>query len=776
MQGLRTVPPYTETLLYQFNLLQTIMSSSIQGATHSRHAPAIHGDVSIGERYTTRNSRHAGSRPVSQTRDSAVAGSSYPLVQRGGAVTNEPANVQIVHRDQALEQRDNFVTRMQANYQQELQRFDNILPEKMSDARTLHAAFQALTEKLEKDSASVKQTEINHVMTLAENYFGVNWKRDTQHAGFAYQWVSHPSSVLGIVPSTLYAHSKKISTALTATGFSAQLLYALVSFMPLTFVHSMVFQGQFRLAAQSAKTTSDSIKTPTLAAALSELQNATAEFARVTGQSDEPEVASQFSAAYDRLLKARAECAKVEAKFNIEQNALYYTSCVRSARAVVSMTASVTGLLTRNAPLGLVILAVGTALTMLAQICAGLPDTSNKAAAQNRLMPRATNVLEETARQLDARRASSSAQASGSENATPPGVDEISRPTEIQAETNADAGISHEELTIFIKTLHAKSLSGRLEMRTSLLERRFDLEKRKAMQELADVYGMPECDSYMRLQYLNSKQDLAAEEDAERNTLTGQFSAALPAAEQRKADECRASITRVNSDIAALKRPDWNALSDEGKDALVKELNASNELENYKNLTDIKYLLPTVFRAIDDGLLDLTKPEQVTPVAINKCVQVFTMLIGGPAIPQLASATLALVRKIQSNENPQYKLPAEIVALPVVLALFSLYGSRFGPYAATHTVQLRSDLKNKMARGQLNIPAGGRMYLSKQFWKLFAQELPGSVVAQGTISWRLNRLSNEYKKSDQLLATHNEKIREHQQVSDLEAGQRNVGA
>jgi hypothetical protein len=194
-------------------------------------------------------------------------------------------------------------------------------------------------------------------------------------------------------------------------------------------------------------------------------------------------------------------------------------------------------------------------------------------------------------------------------------------------------------------------------------------------------------------------------------------------------------------------------------------------MDQYKSFTDIKHWLPTIFRAVHDGLLDLTKPEQLTPLAINKCVQVFTMGIGGPAVPQLLSAALALKKTFELENNPRYELPMWLISLPSIVGLFSLYGSRFGPYASTHTVQLRSDLKDKLTKGGLNIPVGGRMYLSKEFWGLFFKELPASVVAQGLLHFRLGKLSREDARSAELLRKHEAKIKEHQKPHVLEAGE-----
>ncbi|BEV14262.1 hypothetical protein HBDW_10500 [Herbaspirillum sp. DW155] len=690
-------------------------------------------------------------------------------------------HVQIVSSAAGHESRAEFLARMQTLYVDELHQFDEIPADKMEEAGQLYEAFRTLTADLERDSAKVTLAQINDVMTLAESYFGVNWKKDTRLSGYAYQFVSHPSAVLGIIPSTISAHSKKVSTELVATGFSTQLLYALTAFMPMTFMHSMVFQGQFRLAARSTKIASDSVKTPTLAASLKELQEAAAEFERTALAMQEPDaqhgdlqdVIRNFSDAYNRLLDARANCAKVEAKFNIEQNALYNTTLVRGARAIVSMAASVTSLSTRNAPLGLIILSTGTLMTMLAQICAGLADTSQKASAQNRLMPRAVNVLQKAEQEL-MRSTASPAEVQTVDQPEHPRPAEIEQIAAIaRSPEDITPATTNSELSTFIKTLGTMSLTGPFEMRVSLLERRFDLDKRMAMQDLAELYDMPDCDSYMRLQYLTNKIDqLSEEERAEHDVLAGQYAVSLPQARQQKADACRALIERVDADVAALKQPDWNALSDIGKDALTKELEAYIELQQYKDLRDIRHLLPTVFRAVHDGILDLTKPEQLTPLAINKCVQVFTMLLGGPAIPQLVSASLSLFKKLYSNDHPGFQFPRAIVAAPLVVALFSIYGSRFGPYASTHTVQLRSDLKNKLAQGLLNIPAGARMYRSKQFWKLFMNELPGSVVAQGMIAWGLRKISGEYKKSDQLLETYGASVQEHLQAQDVESGAR----
>jgi hypothetical protein len=729
----------------------------------------------------TDNPQQTGSSSVELSTVNVIEGVSQPgsMVQTSTVGDTIRPNVQISPSEGVHESRAAFLTRMQNSYVEELHQFDEIPANKMEEARNLHASFGKLTADLEQDSAKVTLAQINEVMTMAESYFGVNWKKDTQLSGYAYQFVSHPSAVLGIIPSTIYAHSKKVSTALVEVGFSAQLLYALTAFMPMTFMHSMVFQGQFRMAARSTKIASDSVKTPTLAAALKELQEAADDFEKTALSMQKPgqqhgdlqEQMQHFSDAYNRLLNARANCAKVEAKFNIEQNALYKTTLVRGARAIISMAASVTSLLTRNAPLGLVILSTGTLMTMLAQIYAGLTDTSQKASAQNRLMPRAVNVMKEAEDERTQRENSAMALPAALllENPLPP---EIEESTHLDHKAlNIEGAAASDELSAFIKTLGRMSLTGPFEMRVSLLERRFDVDKRKAMQDMASLYDMPDCDSYMRLQYMTARLDQLNEaERHEHEALDRQYTVALPAAKQQKAAACHALIQRIDSDVAALKQPDWNALSDVGKDALAKELNAYNELQEYKDLRDIKHLLPTVFRAIHDGILDLTKPEQLTPLAINKCVQVFTMLLGGPAIPQLVSASLSLAKKLYSNEHPGFVWPKAIVAAPLAVALFSIYGSRFGPYASTHTVQLRSDLKNKSAQGLLNIPVGARMYLSKHFWKLFMKELPGSVVAQGMISWGLHKISGEYKKSDQLLETHGEAVQEHLRAEDLESG------
>jgi hypothetical protein len=725
--------------------------------------------------------RPAPSSSVELSTSSVIEGLPLPgsTAQHTTVSNTRAPHVQIAHSAGMHESRAEFLTRMQNCYLEELHQFDEIPSHKLDDARNLHEAFRKLTADLERDSAKVTLAQINEVMTLAESYFGVNWQQDTRLSGYAYQFVSHPSAVLGIIPSTLSAHSKKVSTELVATGFSSQLLYALTAFMPMTFMHSMVFQGQFRLAARSTKTASDSVKTPTLAASLKELQEAALEFEKTAHAMQDPaqqnsdlqDAIRHFSDAYNRLLSARANCAKVEAKFNIEQNALYKTTLVRGARAILSMASSVTSLLSRNAPLGLVILSTGTLMTMLAQVYAGLSDTAQKASAQNRLMPRAVNVIQE-AEQERIRSTSTATEVPGArtlENPRSTEIEDIS-PVDHPA-PDIELTDTTSELSTFIRTLARMSLTGPLEMRVSLLERRFDLDKRKAMQELAALYDMSDCDSYMRLQYMMDRADpLNEEERNELDTLANRYAVPLPGAKQQRAEVCRALIQRIDSDVAALKQADWNALSEIGKDALVKELDAYNELKQYKDLRDIKHLLPTVFRAIHDGILDLTKPEQLTPLAINKCVQVFTMLLGGPAIPQLVSASLSLFKKLYSNEHPGFVLPRTVVVAPLVVALFSIYGSRFGPYASTHTVQLRSDLKNKLAQGQLNIPVGGAMYRSKQFWKLFMKELPGSVVAQGMIAWGLRKISGEYKKSDQLLETYSESVQEHLQTNDLESG------
>jgi hypothetical protein len=286
---------------------------------------------------------------------------------------------------------------------------------------------------------------------------------------------------------------------------------------------------------------------------------------------------------------------------------------------------------------------------------------------------------------------------------------------------------------------------------------------------------MPDPDSYQRMTYLAGRPDeLSDQECAELAALEQAFSRALSPAKQEKFDVCRHTVERLDKDIANLKQPNWNALSEPGKTALEKELKALVELEKYRNITDVHRLIPTLLRALSDALTDLMKPEQVTPLAINKCVQVFTMGLGGPAIPQLVGAGLAAAKSFLSHDAPGYALPKWLVVIPIVVFLFSLYGSRFGPRAATHTVQLRSDLKNKQAEGQLGIPANPGMYLSPRFWKLFLKdELPGSVVAQYNIDRGRSKLLAEYKKSEQLMTT-NQEIMNIQATDDAETGQSTV--
>lgn len=642
------------------------------------------------------------------------------------------------------------VSRMQKRYQSELRRRHAISERNIDAAKALYVAYHRMMEQMQADPASVTRQDIDRVMTLAEEFFEVDWRRDTRAAGHAYQCVSHPSSLLALIPSAYYALSNDNPVSKAKLALVAQVIYSVFSFVPPTISHSIVFHWQSRSMLQAAKTTSDSVKTPTLKAAIDELTEATEQFERVAelmhGEErdntsirllTDPDHARRdtaFHDAYRRLLAARGECAKVESKFAIEQAALYNTTIVRGLRVVVGLAAALISFLTANPKYGLYALALGAVGTMIAQAFAGLPDTANKAAAQLRTTPRAVDILDKA----------------GITQRSPVTADDISR----------------EDLDQFIKTLAQESLAGPIEIRVGAVKKRLEYEKRLVAQQIATIHGARDCDSFIRLAYLARRADeLTLDEERERDTLARQYAQPLSGARQRDYEACLSKVVALERDIAVLEEPDWSALSSEGKSVLMREMEAY----------DKPGILPAAALILKEGLSDLAKPEQVCPLAINKCVQAFTMILGGSSTPQLISAVMRLVTQLVADQRnaPDYQLPRWTVLFLILGSMLALYGSRMGPPAATHTVQLRSDLKKRLEEGTLNIPAGWRMYSSAAYWKLFFGELPGSVVAQRNINRKLSVLGAVYKRSEALIQQSRAPIqatRHPREHNDLEAG------
>jgi hypothetical protein len=587
-------------------------------------------------------------------------------------------------------------------------------------------------------------------MTLAEKFFGVDWRRDTRAAGHVYQCVSHPSSLLALVPSAYYALGNDSPSRKAQMALIAQVIYAVFSFVPPTIAHSVVFQWQSRSMLQAAKTTSDSIKTPTLKAAIDELAEATEEFERIanamhgqghddsrqrlTADMGPADGGRAFHAAYQRLLAARGVCAKLESKFSIEQAALYNTTIVRGFRVVTGLAAALVSFLSENPKYGLYALAAGAVSTMIAQAFAGLPDTANKAAAQLRTTPRAVDVLDKA----------------GIAHRAPATVADIRR----------------DDLDRFIASLAHESLAGPIEIRVGAVQKRLEFERRLLAQRIARIFGSRDCDSFIRLDYLNKENaGLTPEERRERDALARQYAQPLSSAKQRDYGTCLEKMATLEKDMAALMEPDWSALSTAGKGILMREMEA---YENPRSFAAAALILK-------EGLSDLAKPEQVCPLAINKCVQAFTMILGGSSTPQLISAIMRLVRQLVANDRNEhgYQLPRRTMAFLILGTMLALYGSRMGPPAATHTVQIRSDLKKRLGQGTLNIPAGWRMYSSAAYWKLFFGKLPGSVVAQRSINHQLSVLGAVYKRSEGAFHRYGAQIRAARYTagpSDLEAG------
>ena len=642
------------------------------------------------------------------------------------------------------------VLRMQKRYQNELRKRHALNERNIGAARELYLAYHRMMAQMQADPASVTRQDIDRVMTLAEEFFEVDWKRDTRMAGHAYQCVSHPSSLLALIPSAYYALSNDNPLSKAKLALVAQVIYSVFSFVPPTISHSIVFHWQSRSMLQAARTTSDSVKTPTLKAAIDELTEATEQFERVAGMmhgeergntrarlladTDHAHRDTAFHDAYRRLLAARGECAKVESKFAIEQAALYNTTIVRGLRVVVGLAAALISFLTANPKYGLYALAIGAVGTMIAQAFAGLPDTASKAAAQLRTTPRAVDVLDKA----------------GITQRSPVTADDI----------------GHDDLDQFIKTLAQETLTGPIEIRVGAVQKRLEYEQRLAAQQIARIHGARDCDSFIRLAYLAKRADeLAPDEERERDTLARQYAQPLSGARQRDYEACLSRVAALEKDIAALREPDWGALSNEGKSVLMREMEAYDEVG----------ILPKAALILKEGLSDLAKPEQVCPLAINKCVQAFTMILGGSSTPQLISAVMRTVQQHVAGDrnDPGYQLPRWTVLFLVLGSMLALYGSRMGPPAATHTVQLRSDLKKRLEEGALNIPAGWRMYSSAAYWKLFFGELPGSVVAQRNINHKLSVLGTVYKRSEALIRQSGARIqasRHAREHNDLEAG------
>ncbi len=639
---------------------------------------------------------------------------------------------------------------MQKRYQNELRRRHAISEQNIDAAKALYVAYHHMTEQMQANPASVTRQDIDRVMTLAEKFFEVDWRRDTRAAGHAYQCVSHPSSLLSLIPSAYYALSNDNPVSKAKLALVAQVIYSVFSFVPPAISHSIVFHWQSRSMLQAAKTTSDSVKTPTLKAAIDELTEATEQFERVAGMmhgeernntstrlladTDPAHRDTAFHDAYRRLLAARGECAKVESKFGIEQAALYNTTIVRGLRVVVGLAAALISFLTANPKYGLYALALGAVGAMIAQAFAGLPDTANKAAAQLRTMPRAVDVLDKA----------------GITQRSPVTADDISR----------------DDLDQFIKTLARESLSGPIEIRVGAVQKRLEYEKRLVAQQIARIHGARDCDSFIRLAYLAKRADeLTPDDERERDTLARQYARPLSGARQRDYEACLSKVVALEKDIAALAKPDWDALSSEGKSILMREMEAYDEPGIFLQAALI----------LKEGLSDLAKPEQVCPLAINKCVQAFTMILGGSSTPQLISAVMRLVTQLVAHQRnaPDYQLPRWTVLFLILGSMLALYGSKMGPPAATHTVQLRSDLKKRLEEGTLNIPAGWRMYSSAAYWKLFFSELPGSVVAQRNINRNLSVLGAVYKRSEASIQQSGALIqvtRHAREHNDLEAG------
>lgn len=594
------------------------------------------------------------------------------------------------------EVRSSKLTHYKEGFWKEVDQHAKLSPDKKRMARAIFAACSELTARMRKDKKSVSQSELETFAAQVTNYFGIDFKQDTKKAATKYPWVNIPSNLIGL--GATYAAAT--SPPPRALGLMAS--YVAVAFIPLFVAHTFVFQAQFRSMKNTAKVTSDSVKTMPLREVAKELPRATQALehaidnvaaALTNGADTVPQDAIDgLKGALEKVRNLVGEAVTIDAKYLIEKEATGFTTVVRKLRALGAIGAAITGIMLRDPVMGAHVLSAVVAGQIVGQVYASFPDTARKQDRQAELSLRAFDPFVEAG---------------------------------IELPESGEA--TDEQLQKFMYTLGRKMFAGEMEQRVALVEKGLAEMIRKDRQQIGLMMNKSAPDSYIRMRYLQGKSDLNDGETAELARLRGQFAAACDADSDGRIIHFAERANRIEADMKSLRDRggDWENMSDESKKVVSAEFDALGDS------------LGTLKRVFSTGFQNLGQPEMSVPLAINKVVQTLTLVFGGPSTPQLAGAL-----------SRYFELPAYWAAAVVgILGLAALYGAGFGPLANTHTVAMRSDLLDAKKKGTLDLLPGWRGL--PRGAKLFIQALGAAIFAQVNVDRRLRSVDKHARRAGQ---------------------------
>lgn len=557
-----------------------------------------------------------------------------------------------------------------------------------------------ITARLRKNPASVSKDDLAGLARDFSNLLGIAWKERTKAAAYWYPLVSVPSNIIGLLVTMMAARASP------STGLGMMSGYSALAFMPLFLAHNFVFQAQFRVNKKSVKVTSDSVKSASvkevadkLPEAVKRLEEAIENIPEDKKHKDYQLAMERVDSALDEVTKWVAEGTTVEAKFGVEQAAVGNTTLVRVGRAIGSLGAALTGYFTGDPKLGSYLLAGVVVAQTVAQIFASIPDTWQKQQAQLELALRTIDFFKEA-----------------------------------QLEVPDGADFKDEDAKKFVDAMCQKLLCGPLEARVGFVANTMREKMRALRQEVGRTISVTRSDCYIRMRELSAKETRTAEETDELNALTEQLAKA--ASDTSKAATIQKLVEESDifeADLKHLQGPDadWDKLSDEGKKILEEEFAAYG---------DTRATLSRIFSA---GMQTLKQPEMSVPLAINKVVQTLTLVLGGPTSPQLVGA---IVRQIGQKNFVTATALASAGAIATM-------GAFFGPFANTHTVQLRCVMKKLAAEGLLDLPVGWRAVFGSI--PEFVRQLPSAILAQAFVWTRMRGIKASMKRATFILSAAN---------------------